>query len=246
MSVLTSRRAAVPRSAAHSAGPERQVAGAPGRRGGEAPFRVPRPRLPEEAGTSPLGSRAAGRAVRGGAAGRTHAGQRGSRPRLYVVTGEGAGDGTAPAGARRVAAPRVPATEGEQSGRRPLAQEKPTQDRTARQQPATRRQAGGMRLTRRGRIVVMMLLAGLVLLVAGLLAALLAAGAQAASGGTPAAVLKHSMARIVVRPGETLWSIAVRAEPAADPRVVVQQIMDINALPGTTVQAGEQLWVPRA
>jgi LysM repeat protein len=53
------------------------------------------------------------------------------------------------------------------------------------------------------------------------------------------------MAQVVVRPGQTLWSIAERAEPAADPRIVVQQIIEFNALSGPVIQPGESLWVPK-
>jgi len=54
------------------------------------------------------------------------------------------------------------------------------------------------------------------------------------------------MRHVVVEPGQTLWSLAVAAEPAADPRLVIQQIMQTNALSGPTVYAGQQLWVPRS
>jgi len=50
---------------------------------------------------------------------------------------------------------------------------------------------------------------------------------------------------VVVHPGQTLWSIASRAEPSADPRAVMQQIIDLNALHGTSVEPGQRLWVPR-
>jgi len=50
----------------------------------------------------------------------------------------------------------------------------------------------------------------------------------------------------VVRPGQTLWSIATKADPAADPRAVIQEIVDDNALAGTAVQAGQVIWVPRS
>ena len=53
------------------------------------------------------------------------------------------------------------------------------------------------------------------------------------------------MHQIVVQPGQTLWSIASAAEPTADPRAVIQQIMSVNALSGTNIQAGQLLWVPR-
>ena len=52
------------------------------------------------------------------------------------------------------------------------------------------------------------------------------------------------MHQVVVQPGQTLWSIAAAAEPAADPRTVVQEIMSANALGSPAISAGQQLWVP--
>jgi LysM domain len=108
-----------------------------------------------------------------------------------------------------------------------------------------------VRLTRRGRAVV----ASLAMLAAAAIVALLwlslAAGAQAASAGQsrqPGQSARSGylgMTRIVVRPGQTLWSIAAAAEPSADPRIVIPQIMEANALSGTSIRAGELLWVPK-
>jgi len=69
--------------------------------------------------------------------------------------------------------------------------------------------------------------------------------AQAASHVGPGGPVGHSMLRVVVRPGQTLWSIATKADPAADPRAVIQEIIDDNTLTGTAVQTGQVLWVPR-
>jgi hypothetical protein len=78
-----------------------------------------------------------------------------------------------------------------------------------------------------------------------LLASLLASGgAQASNHGQPGAVYQ-GMHQVVVQPGQTLWSIASAAEPTADPRSVIQEIMSVNALNGTDIQAGQLLWVPR-
>ena len=113
--------------------------------------------------------------------------------------------------------------------------------------PATSRPgpAGRVRLTRRGRLVLgvfaVMVAAGLVTLfwlgVAG--------GAQAASHRLRPGAAYRGMTQVVVRPGQTLWSIASRAEPGADPRVVIQQIIEVNALRGPVIQPGESLWVPK-
>ena len=101
-----------------------------------------------------------------------------------------------------------------------------------------------LRLTRRGRVVVAALaIVGATVIV--LLVSLLASGgAQASNHGQPGAVYQ-GMHQIVVHPGQTLWSLASAAEPTADPRSVVQQIMSVNALSGTDIQAGQLLWVPR-
>lgn len=106
--------------------------------------------------------------------------------------------------------------------------------------------AGPVRLTRRGKILLAVF--ALIAVAGAALLMWLAVGgrAQAAQQTGPGAPGSRAMLRVVVHPGQTLWSIAVRADPAADPRVVVQQIIDDNALSGTALQAGQVLWVPRS
>ncbi len=106
---------------------------------------------------------------------------------------------------------------------------------------ATAVAAPALRLTRRGRIA----LVGFLVLVAGLTWLVAARGADATGTGVPPGVLEKNMSQVVVRPGDTLWSIAARAEPSADPRLVVQQITDINALQGPQVTPGQRMWVPK-
>lgn len=101
-----------------------------------------------------------------------------------------------------------------------------------------------VRLTRRGRIVVAVMLTAVSLsLVVLAWLAIAARAAQAADGGQPGAVYQN-LTSVVVHPGQTLWSIASQAEPTADPRVVMQQIIDLNALRGTSIEPGQRLWVP--
>jgi len=101
-----------------------------------------------------------------------------------------------------------------------------------------------IRLTRRGRIVVATLLVTGLTVCALLLSLLASGGAQATNHGQPRAGYQ-GMRQIVVRPGQTLWSIASAAEPSADTRVVVQEIMTANALTSVNISAGQLLWVPR-
>lgn len=49
---------------------------------------------------------------------------------------------------------------------------------------------------------------------------------------------------VVVQPGDTLWSVAQRADPGADPRAVVDRIRELNGLQGDAVVAGVVLQVP--
>ena len=98
-----------------------------------------------------------------------------------------------------------------------------------------------LRLTRRGRVVVAAVAALLVTVVS-----LLAAGAaQATNHGRPPGATRQNLVQVVVGPGQSLWSVAESADPDQDTRAVIHQIVDLNALSGDVVFAGQQLWVPR-
>jgi hypothetical protein len=110
-----------------------------------------------------------------------------------------------------------------------------------RRQHARAAAAPPLRLTRRGRIVVAVAAALIVTVIS-----LLAAGvAQATSHGPSPRAARQNLVQVVVRPGQTLWSVAESADPDQDTRVVVQQIVDLNSLSRRTVSAGQSLWVPR-
>ena len=95
---------------------------------------------------------------------------------------------------------------------------------------------GGVRLTRRGRLAV-------VLAVLGLLVLGFSATGHVASQAASSAPAQHART-VTVQPGESLWAVAVRIAPHADPRLVVQRIAEINHLAGAAVSAGQQLVVP--
>jgi len=97
-----------------------------------------------------------------------------------------------------------------------------------------------IRLTRRGRIVV----AALAVVAA---CGLFVAGASAAQASSRAAAhaATGSGQRIIVQPGSTLWSIAETADPHADARTVVQEMLQANRLKTADITAGQRLWVPR-
>jgi hypothetical protein len=101
--------------------------------------------------------------------------------------------------------------------------------------------AAPLRLTRRGRIVI----AAAAALLVTLLSLVLTGGAWAAGPSAPSHGADRSLAQVVVLPGQSLWSVAQTADPNADPRQVMQQIIELNGLAGDEIQAGQQLWVPR-
>jgi hypothetical protein len=98
-----------------------------------------------------------------------------------------------------------------------------------------------LRLTRRGRVVAAAVGALLVTVVS-----LLAAGAaQATNHALPPGAARQNLVQLVIRPGQSLWSVAESMDPNQDTRAVVQQIVDLNTLSGDVVFAGQQIWVPR-
>ncbi|MFZ9360747.1 MAG: LysM peptidoglycan-binding domain-containing protein [Candidatus Nanopelagicales bacterium] len=93
-----------------------------------------------------------------------------------------------------------------------------------------------LRLTKRGRFVL-------------ILATLTAVSAFVAPSLTSSAKASLDQAGnksqlIVVSPGETLWTIASRVNPEADPRAVIEEIKNLNVLEGTSVYAGQVLRIP--
>jgi LysM domain len=94
-----------------------------------------------------------------------------------------------------------------------------------------------LRLTRRGRAVLRALV--LLLLVALLSTAGLALARRADAADPLAPVRYH-----VVLPGETLWGIATRLDPSADPRETIAELVETNHLPSAAVGAGQRLILP--
>ncbi|HEV2451785.1 MAG TPA: LysM peptidoglycan-binding domain-containing protein, partial [Streptosporangiaceae bacterium] len=100
---------------------------------------------------------------------------------------------------------------------------------------------GGLRLTRRGRVV---LIAAATLL-ASLLGFGLASAAMATDHHVPAVPVHRGLSQVVVQPGQTLWSIAVHTDPSADPRLAEQRIIQLNGLSSSSIAAGQRLWIPQ-
>jgi len=98
-----------------------------------------------------------------------------------------------------------------------------------------------IRLTRRGRTV----LTATAVLAIGAVSMVLAGAAQATGhSGVPAGP-GSGVAKVLVRPGQSLWSLAESYDPDADTRLVIQDILQLNSMTSDQVQPGQVLWVPR-
>jgi LysM domain len=95
------------------------------------------------------------------------------------------------------------------------------------------RMVAPIRLTRRGRLVVL-----LFLLVMACLVIAFAAPASDAAGPAGRRTV------VVVRPGDSLWSIAAHYLPSRDAPSMVDEIRRLNGLDGYTIYSGERLVLP--
>jgi hypothetical protein len=95
-----------------------------------------------------------------------------------------------------------------------------------------------LRLTKRGR-AVLFFLAATPLVIAALFIALNGGQASASLDGSSTA-----FQYVTVDEGESLWQVAQEIAPAADPRDVIQQLMQLNQLDSADVFAGVQLAIP--
>ena len=91
-----------------------------------------------------------------------------------------------------------------------------------------------LRLTRRGRLV-------LLAIVATALVALLGVTRTAVAWAEPTGPTTQT---VVVQAGDSLWSIAKDVDPKRDPRAVIADIEELNALSGGGLIAGQALTVP--
>ena len=97
-----------------------------------------------------------------------------------------------------------------------------------------------LRLTRRGRVVLGALAT---VLVAGALA-LLATFVAPQANASDEAGAGQEFSYVVVTPGSSLWEIATQLDPSADPRDLVSEIVQLNQLTESGIDAGQPLAVP--
>ncbi|MGO1234955.1 MAG: LysM peptidoglycan-binding domain-containing protein [Microbacterium gubbeenense] len=97
-----------------------------------------------------------------------------------------------------------------------------------------------LRLTTRGRRVLAALAA--LPVIAGIAIGTFAGGA--ALGSNDAGAPSGTFQSVTVMPGDSLWGIAERVAPEADPRDVVSEIISLNVLSNSAVDAGDRIAIP--
>jgi nucleoid-associated protein YgaU len=122
----------------------------------------------------------------------------------------------------------------------PARRETATRDTAAARIPV-RPARTSVRLTRRGRVV----LTAAAVLIIGAVSMVVAGAAQATGHSGAPAGPGGGVAKVQVRPGDSLWSLAEAYDPGADTRLVIQDILQLNSMTSDQVQPGQVLWVPR-
>ena len=96
-----------------------------------------------------------------------------------------------------------------------------------------------LKITRRGRLAVTAL-GSLVVALGAVFGSQLSLPSAEASNETSATEFGY----ILPAYGDTMWSIAERLDPSADPRDLVYEIVLLNQLPDSSLRANEPLAVP--
>lgn len=97
-----------------------------------------------------------------------------------------------------------------------------------------------LRLTRRGRTVF----GAMATLAIAALLALVAVMSSPQAQASDASAQADEFSYVVVQPGESLWSVATSLDASLDPRDLVGEIVQLNQLAGSDVQAGQPIAVP--
>lgn len=110
------------------------------------------------------------------------------------------------------------------------------------QQKVSSKPSPRWKLTRRGKLLFrgLPLITLAALIVLGAIALINPSEAHAGKEGASSVVTQE----IAVQGGQTLWDIALEVETSADTRDVVQQIIEINDLKGSSIDAGQRLEIP--
>jgi Tfp pilus assembly protein FimV len=101
---------------------------------------------------------------------------------------------------------------------------------------------GGVRLTRRGRVVLIVAAAAVLLVTLWATAGRWAVARTHERSG--AGSVEAGLETVTVGRHDTLWEIADRHRPGVDPGLTVERIIQLNGLSGAIIQPGERLRLP--
>lgn len=121
----------------------------------------------------------------------------------------------------------------------------PPRARHSRASSRGRRRAGRVRLTARGRAMVITVAALTLAAVAGLCLAG-AAGWLGSSAGAAVVGSARPSQTVIVKPGDTLWSIARDLRPEQSTWSTVRALREANGLDSALIHPGQELVVPPA
>ena len=99
-------------------------------------------------------------------------------------------------------------------------------------------QAAKLRITARGQAVLVSFVAIVLALVVGFFTF----GTTGANAATESGV--NDFTYVSIHAGETLWDIASELDPNADPRDLIAEIVQLNALEGSDVEVGQRIALP--
>ncbi|MGY1619632.1 LysM peptidoglycan-binding domain-containing protein [Geodermatophilus sp. SYSU D00691] len=163
-----------------------------------------------------------------------------ARPARAPQSAPRAGAGRAPAATPPAPRPRRPAPGGQVPATGPAAPVRPVRGGGCTAPPraaATRPEPAPLRLTRRARRMAVALALGAGVAVGSWLGPLV-------TGGGEDGLQLVGESRVVVQPGDTLWSIAGAVAGDEDVRAVVDALQRVNHLDGTELVPGQVLELP--
>lgn len=113
--------------------------------------------------------------------------------------------------------------------------------------PSTASPKSRLRITARGRVVLALVVLTPIVAAAIAMSSSPASASSASESGASesgAQSIAADFTYVTVDAGESLWSVAERIAPAADPREVITEIQLLNGLDDSAVAAGQSLAIP--
>lgn len=99
-------------------------------------------------------------------------------------------------------------------------------------------QSSRLKITARGQAV----LVGLVTIVIAIIVGMFTFGVTGANASTTSGA--NDFTYVSIQSGQSLWQLAEQLDPQADPRDLIAEIVQLNALPSSSVEVGQRIALP--